>query len=481
MPSREVAQTRLASVLRRIVPAEDLLLFEQSPLARIHPVVVHGRGRHHRLVREAHRVGVVLGIHGEREGVVRLLGRDAVRRPRFHVYHSEERQTAFPLVDDAVSGEERHALDFYGGVGIDEGRPPGFRGILQRRADDSEILRSFVGANVQPAFVMIRVVLVAGLPGQNDPKLAGRVVGRKEPLLGGRLRERAEEDDLPVERAAHRNVEQLVPLLEHQFAGRCGDDVPPDFVGSLRDRIFRRVEECPIVARPHDSANTVDLLAGRLAGSQILHVQRELPVARRVERIRQPMPVVADDIRADAKIGMALCQRIQVEEQLLGRVHAALPPAHDRVLFPLLGARVVEVVAEPRRHAQVGLLDAPEHLRIERLLQRLGGLHHLLRIGVLGLEVLQDLRVGLVAQPEVVVCERVSVDLRDMGFSCGHRWRWVRRLGANTRLLEFVSVVSAGSWQLEAGSIYGTSISSGTTTVPQCSTSSALWPSTIGK
>ena len=85
-------------------------------------------------------------------------------------------------------------------------------------------------------------------------------------------------------------------------------------------------------------------------------------------------------------------------------------PAHDLVLLALFRARVIEVVADAHRDAEVGLLDAAEHLLVERLLQRLRRLHDRFGVGVLGLQVLDDLGVLLLSQPEVVVGQRVAVN-----------------------------------------------------------------------
>src|SRR5205085_8780713 len=47
---------------------------------------------------------------------------------------------------------------------------------------------------------------------------------------------------------------------------------------------------------------------------------------------------------------------------------------------------------------------------IERLLKRRERLHHRLRMRVFGFQVLDHLRIGSVAEPEVVVRERAAVD-----------------------------------------------------------------------
>ena len=72
------------------------------------------------------------------------------------------------------------------------------------------------------------------------------------------------------------------------------------------------------------------------------------------------------------------------------------------------------------KNAQIGLLDPPEHLLVERLLERLGRPHHLLGIGVLRLQVAGHLGSPLLAQPEIVVGEGVAVDAGDVRRLRGH-------------------------------------------------------------
>ena len=83
-------------------------------------------------------------------------------------------------------------------------------------------------------------------------------------------------------------------------------------------------------------------------------------------------------------------------------------------------------------HAEVGLLDAPEHLLVERLLQRLGRLHDRLGVGVLRLEIRDDFRVRLLAQPEVVVVQRVAVNFVSCGIFLATGGRVATPLWAST-------------------------------------------------
>ena len=111
---------------------------------------------------------------------------------------------------------------------------------------------------------------------------------------------------------------------------------------------------------------------------------------------------------------MALGQRVEVERDLLGRVGGALA-AVDRILLARLGPRVVQPAPEGVRDGLVVLLDAGQHLAVERLAERGGRLRQRLGVGVLRLQVGDDVGRVLLAQPGVVVLERVAVDDGDLG------------------------------------------------------------------
>ena len=119
---------------------------------------------------------------------------------------------------------------------------------------------------------------------------------------------------------------------------------------------------------------------------------------------------------------MSLGELIHVQHNLLRSLHAALPPAADRILLACLGAGVIKVLAVLVRHIDVGLFNAAQQLAIKFLLQRLGRLHDCLSVDVLGIEVRLHFWVLLVAEPEVIVDELMSVDLGHFGIFFGD-WR----------------------------------------------------------
>ena len=118
---------------------------------------------------------------------------------------------------------------------------------------------------------------------------------------------------------------------------------------------------------------------------------------------------------------MPFGELIEIEEDLLRTVHAALAAAAIRVLLAFFGARVIDVLADSSRHGEIGLFDPTEHFFVQVLLQTLGRRHDRIGVGVLGLEILDDLRVRFFPQPEVIVLERAIVDRRFVRYFPGDR------------------------------------------------------------
>src|SRR5207248_7396868 len=100
-----------------------------------------------------------------------------------------------------------------------------------------------------------------------------------------------------------------------------------------------------------------DLLRAVATGAQVAHVQVVLPEAGLVRAVGELRSVVADFPAAQAEELLALRERIDVEDDLLGRIQRR-PAAHDRVLLSLLGSLVVPERADPDGRRRIVLLDA---------------------------------------------------------------------------------------------------------------------------
>ena len=130
-------------------------------------------------------------------------------------------------------------------------------------------------------------------------------------------------------------------------------------------------------------------------------VERVLAVAGGVGGVGEQVAVGADGHGADVHEGFALGERVDVEDRParagwdrrgvevgVGGGAAAV----DGVLAAFDGAGEVEPVAQPVGDGFVGLLDVGEHLGVELGLEVCGGRHEGGGVGVLGVEVGEELR-----------------------------------------------------------------------------------------
>ena len=151
-----------------------------------------------------------------------------------------------------------------------------------------------------------------------------------------------------------------------------------------------------------------------------------LPAADGILGEGEQVVVRRDRGRADLEEAVALRHPVDVEHDLLGRIQRAGLARINRVFLAGLVARVVPVAAQAVRHRRVVLLDAPDDLPVDLLLERLGVRGHRRLVGVLRLEVADHLgtRARVVAQPVVLVVARAVRRLDDVGpDGCDRRHR----------------------------------------------------------
>jgi hypothetical protein len=197
--------------------------------------------------------------------------------------------------------------------------------------------------------------------------------------------------------------------------------------------VVHRVENRLVVRRPGERRDLLHGLGEELPRGEVLDVQAVFPEADVVRRIGEEAPVVGDLLVRDRHELLAPGELVDVEDDLLG-VSFRLLAAVDRILLPLLGPGVVEVLPLAVGNREVRLLDPGQHLVVELLLEFLGRLHDGVGVGVFLFEVCPDLRVCPVSEPEVVVGERLAVQVRDLLDLLCHRWlRDLRDIGRNGR------------------------------------------------
>ena len=221
-------------------------------------------------------------------------------------------------------------------------------------------------------------------------------------------------------------------------ARAAADDVAPEPVGAL-GRVHRHVVERAAVVGPDRRRDLLDRPRIDRAAGEVLDVQREVAPAGVVDAVGKPARVAAHGREAEAQERLAERHLVEVEQDLVDaiRVVAALGAdgaAAQQARVLLAGARLGRVppVALPHRHRVVVLLDAREHLLVERLLERRVRLEPGVGIAVLRLQVVERARIVAVAQPEIVVVARIAVDADVVRLARCERRRVAHR-GASSR------------------------------------------------
>jgi hypothetical protein len=256
-------------------------------------------------------------------------------------------------------------------------------------------------------------VLDVLLPRLDDPEVARGIVGGQDVHLVGHLGAEVEHDVALVLRRPRREEEALVRLLvdEDVVVGRRAEPVAPELVRA-HGVVGAHVEERRAVRRPGGAVvGALDLVVELLARLEVAEAHRVQLGAGEVGRVGQQAGVGGDVEGAEGEELRLAGHDVLVEHHDLAVPVPVLGPAAavDRVLPALLGAGVVPPRALAGRHGEVGFLDARADLGEQLLLERLGGGHHLGRVGVLGFEVGDRVGVVPVAQPGVLVHDRLAV------------------------------------------------------------------------
>ena len=353
------------------------------------------------------------------DGVDRLGKGDQMVAPEDAVGEIEDAdlpQPGLALVDHEMSPERvgRVQLDL-GPMRQDLG-PVLARRARHRRAHQPEVGRAVVGGDEEPVAVVAHRVLDAGAARLDGPERLVRPVGAGETHLGRRVAGDLEQQERAAPRAGHVHEERLVGLEmdQHVVGGIVAQPVAVQAAGPA-GVVQHDVEQRPAVVGPGHAGRDVGHRLGQEgAGRQVLDHQRERLGAAGIHRVGQQAMIGADLERAEPEVGMALGQRIQVEEDLLGggvRLGPIRRPAAvDGILGAFGGAMVVEPAVDALGHREVGLLDPPPHLGEQPVLQGDGRTHDRVGVPVFGLEVGEDLRVFPIPQPEILVRPGVAVN-----------------------------------------------------------------------
>ena len=170
-------------------------------------------------------------------------------------------------------------------------------------------------------------------------------------------------------------------------------------------------------------ADADDLVVVQCAGAQVLEPQRVSLVALDVHRVGQDVAVEADGGGAEREEVVPFGLDVLVEQDLLAGDLGLLVELWRRpvlgiadratalhaVLLALEASAVVPPVVTAGWHGQIGFLGARLYLVEDLLPQRRQVLRGLFRVVVLGLQIVDDFGVRLVAQPLVGVDEHVAM------------------------------------------------------------------------
>ena len=265
-----------------------------------------------------------------------------------------------------------------------------------------------------------RVVHAVAPPARGN----GRGLGRGE-VQQPRLRRRGggglDDEGRLVAGALEADHEPLVALLEHEHVlGRVGaDPMAPDLV-LPPGVVDPRVEQPLLIGGERDAVTGAGHgLVEHLAGGEVQDPQREPLVPGGVHRIGEQGVVGGEGQPAE---GVELVPRglgLGVQQHLLAREHhprldlrhrARVGHAGEpRVVVSGGGAGDVPPVPATHRHRQVRLLRVTDELLDQALPQRPEVRGAGVGVGVLRLEVRDDLGIGLVAHPLVRIHHDIAV------------------------------------------------------------------------
>ncbi len=267
---------------------------------------------------------------------------------------------------------------------------------------------------------MTDVVFDALDPRRHEPRLSRGPRRGNQVDLGADLGVRADDDETLRATAPDPQVEFFVVFLQHQDIGahRLAQRMSPALPRPVRV-VEAVVKQDPAVAPGQAAAATLEPVFQELPGVEIFDEDRVDLVATCIDRVGAEAVLWTQLQGCEVEVLVALGEGVLVEVDGLASEHLivsllvspsilciAIPgsPTVARILVSLLGAAVVQPRALLAGYGAVVFTDAGAHLRIQVLTQRpCAGVEDRLGVGPLGLHVDRHGRVGLVAQPAVLV------------------------------------------------------------------------------
>ena len=242
------------------------------------------------------RGGVRLQVDAQAGGVRRFLERHLVLALTAPGPYAEHRQAAAPFRRHQVPVKQCEAFQQHVVAVRQQLAPVGAVRPILFRFHQPEVAGAGIRADVEPAAVVIDLVLMAPLARQERDGLCVGVAGVQVADLGRDRLERPDQD-VPLRPAAPDDAGELrVGFLVHDpVAARVvSEAMPLDLVRPQRLRILARIEHRVAARRPGDVGGHIrDDVRQVLAGVEISEADRIPAPPDRVDRIRQPPPVRA--------------------------------------------------------------------------------------------------------------------------------------------------------------------------------------------
>ena len=176
------------------------------------------------------------------------------------------------------------------------------------------------------------------------------------------------------------------------------------------------------VVRPLEVAGHVlDPVRKGLAGFRIQKIQVVESSPPRVDAVCSNSVVGADLEPTHGKIVGVTGQLVDVQHYFLIRIQRALLAGVDRIFTALDIAVVIEVIAAPVWRRLLILLDARLDFIEQDFLHALHRCHHLFGVGVLRVQICNNIRVVPLFQPVIIIDANIAVKFEAGRLSLWHR------------------------------------------------------------
>ena len=269
------------------------------------------------------------------------------------------------------------------------------------------------------------IVFHVGFARNERPERALWGVHWQHQHLGGGFRPGANHDVPFVEGQSDAHPEAFIRLAVHlHVIGHGGTDAVAHHRVWTPRVVQQHIEHPLRVRREAGAADALEPFLQLVAGLKIADAEIVAFVAARVGAVQHPTAVLGNVHAADAEEIVALRLGVRIEHHLFAvEWHTGLHrrrtpivraanrhPALHGILFALLGAGEVPVAIHARRHGHVGFLHMRFEFLEQRFAQRCERCHALFAVAVLRRHIVAHILRFLVAQPFVVIDERIAVE-----------------------------------------------------------------------